>query len=157
LTGAQAKAAVVHPAAARQQFEQEVAAVPPRLFESRGWTLHNATYPLVDISFTAPGRKTLRLHLMCDDWNDRPPSVALCEPDGRALARVPTDPRSVINAGPHPATGRPFICVRGSREYHTHPSHCNDLWNPLRTSSDYTLFNIIGQVWNAWLKTTDVP
>lgn len=145
----------MHPAAAKRQFEKEVAAMPPRLLELRGWTLHSATYPLVDISFKADGRKTLRLHVVCDDWNDQPPSIVLLDAAGEPLRRGPNCPASVFNNSAHPATGRPFICMPGSREYHTHGSHLNHLWEPLKTQDSYTLFNIIGQVWSAWLKTTD--
>jgi hypothetical protein len=145
----------VHPAAVRKQFDKEVAALAPRLLELRSWALHSAAFPLADISFFAFGRKTLRLHVRCDDWNDTPPSIVLLDEHGSLLARAPNCQKGVFNQGPHPSTGRPFICMRGSLEYHTHPSHTSDFWDPLKTQDTFTLFNIIGQVWHAWLKTTD--
>jgi hypothetical protein len=35
-------------------------------------------------------------------------------------------------AGVHPVLQRPFACVRGTYEYHTHPSHLNDPWDAIR-------------------------
>jgi hypothetical protein len=32
----------------------------------------------------------------------------------------------------HPVLGRPFACVRGTFEYHCHPSHLNDRWDSYR-------------------------
>ena len=145
----------VHPAASKALFEEELAALPGRLLQQRGWILHSASYPTVDCSFTAPGRKTLRLRLTLDDWNDLPPSILLLDSDGVPLSRGPSDPKGVFNNSSHPTTGRPFICMRGSREYHTHSSHTSDHWGPLRTHASYTLFNIVGQIWNAWLKARD--
>lgn len=145
----------MHPAASKALFDAEVAALPGRLLDQRGWILNSAMYPLLDCSFTAPERKTLRLRLACDDWNDLPPSISLLDSAGSQLTRGPTDPKGVFNNSAHPSTGRPFICMRGSREYHTHSSHVNDLWAPLRSDPRYTLFNIVGQIWNAWLNGKD--
>jgi hypothetical protein len=34
----------------------------------------------------------------------------------------------------HPVLERPFICIRGTYEYHCHPSHLMDAWDRYRTS-----------------------
>jgi Predicted metal binding domain len=34
----------------------------------------------------------------------------------------------------HPVLNRPFICVRGTYEYHCHPSHLDDRWDLHRGS-----------------------
>ena len=45
----------------------------------------------------------------------------------------------------HPTTHKPFICLRGIREYHEHPQHSGDSWLLYRTKM--SLFSIIMSVW----------
>jgi hypothetical protein len=142
----------MHPAAAKALFDAEVAAVSPRLLEQRGWVLHQVEYPDIDCSFTAAGRTTLRLRVDCTNWNDDPPSITLQSADGRNLTTLPANSTNVFNSSAHPSTGRPFICMRGAREYHTHSSHLNDSWENVRHLPAFQIFNILGQVWNAWQK-----
>jgi hypothetical protein len=140
----------MHPAAAKALFDEEVANFTAALAARRGWVLHALDFPLIDCSFTAGGRTTLRLRLQCDDWDDLPPAISLHNADGIFLTTVPKSP--VFNIGPHPLTGRPFICMRGAREYHTHPSHVSDPWVNLRGHDSYKLGGILTQLWNAWQK-----
>jgi hypothetical protein len=144
----------MHEAASRALFVASLRTVTPELCALRGWTLHAVEFPLVDVAFTAPGRKTLRLRVMCDDWGSTPASFVLCAEDGSFLVTPPSAPAGQFNAGPHPATGRPFICMRGVREYHTHGSHVGDPWSNYRDLPEFTLSSVITQVWNAWLKAT---
>lgn len=146
----------MHPAAAKALFDGEVAKFTPALAARRGWEFHALEFPLIDCSFTAPGRTTLRLRLQCNDWNDLPPAIELHNADGSILTTMPSNPTGVFNMSTHPATGRPFICMRGSREYHTHPSHVTDPWESLKAnSSSYSLGGILTQLWNAWQKGRD--
>lgn len=142
----------MHPAAAKALFDEDVANLSAALGERRGWVFHTISFPLIDCSFTATGRTTLRLRLQCDNWNDLPPAVSLYAADGAPLTRLSPNPTGVFNQGPHPATGRPFICMRGAREYHTHPSHVADPWENLKSSSSYSLGGILTQLWSAWQK-----
>jgi hypothetical protein len=32
----------------------------------------------------------------------------------------------------HPVTGKPFVCLQGIAEYHSHPSHLTDSWDRYR-------------------------
>ena len=75
----------MHPAAAQALFEEEAHHLSAALAARRSWTLHAVAYPLIDCSFSAPGRTTLRLKLACDDWNDLPPSITLLAADGSPL------------------------------------------------------------------------
>ncbi|MES2304296.1 MAG: putative metal-binding protein [Gemmatimonadota bacterium] len=68
------------------------------------------------------------------------------------MTTLSPDPTGVFNGGAHPATGRPFVCMRGSREYHAHPSHIAELWEGIRRSSAYDLGGILTQLWHAWQK-----
>ncbi|MHB8390261.1 MAG: putative metal-binding protein [Acidobacteriaceae bacterium] len=142
----------MHPAAAKALFEEAVSNLSPALARRRGWVFHAIEFPMIDCSFTAPARATLRLRLLCDDWNDLPPAISLHSADGVFLTTLPRNSTNVFNPGPHPATQRPFICMRGAREYHTHPSHVSDPWESLKNSPSYTLGGILTQLWNAWQK-----
>lgn len=142
----------MHPAASRALFEDEVKHLSPALGERRGWVLNSATYPEVDCTFTAAGRTPMRVILVCDNWNDLPPSVRLCAADGSQLQTLPPNPTGVFNGGPHPHTNLPFVCMAGAREYHTHPSHIDQLWDHFKDRSSFSIGGILTQLWNAWQK-----
>ena len=42
--------------------------------------------------------------------------------------------------------GKPFLCLRGIREYHSHNRHLGDLWENYRPLSSYGLLSIIDRV-----------
>lgn len=142
----------MHPAAAKALFQEDVTGLSPALAQRRQWILHSLEFPLIDCSFTASGRTTLRVRFSCEEWNDRPPSISLHAADGAFLTSLPSNPTGVFHAGPHPATNRPFICMHGSWEYHIHPSHLGDLWERAKGTSSFTLGGILTQVWHAWQK-----
>jgi hypothetical protein len=52
----------------------------------------------------------------------------------------------------HPVTHKPFLCVRGVREYHEHPQHSGDDW--LLYRNDLSLFSIVMSLWRT---TIDLP
>jgi hypothetical protein len=142
----------MHPAAAKAIFDDQISTLSPALAARRRWTFHSLEHPVIDCSFAMDARTSLRLRLMCDDWNDKPPSVTLHALDGSMLSTPPVNPTGVFHPQPHPSTGRLFICMRGTREYHTHPSHVGDPWEAVKDSSSYTLGGILTQVWSAWQK-----
>jgi hypothetical protein len=45
----------------------------------------------------------------------------------------------------HPTTHKPFLCLRGFREYHEHPQHSGDDW--LLYRSDLGLFSSVMSLW----------
>jgi hypothetical protein len=45
----------------------------------------------------------------------------------------------------HPTTHKPFLCIRGIREYHEHPQHSGDQWFLYR--NEMSLFSIIMSLW----------
>lgn len=47
----------------------------------------------------------------------------------------------------HPTTHKPFLCLRGIREYHEHPQHSGDDWLLYRTQM--SLFSIVMSLWRA--------
>lgn len=144
----------MHELLSKRLFDEQVKHFSPRLAESRGWIFHCMSYPILDCEFQADGRKPIRLRFDCQEWNTRPPSIDLLDGQGRLIEKdgLPSGLPSVYNPSAHDRTGRPFVCMRGSFEYHTHPSHLSDLWESLRGSNDYTLGGILTQLWYAWQK-----
>jgi hypothetical protein len=148
----------VHELASRELFEAQTVGFTPEFAAGRGWVLHAVEYPVVDVSFTSPGRTPLRVRFRCDEWNGKPPSIEVLREDGTPHASPwpPNgNPSGVFHQGPHPTTGRPFICMRGSREFHSHSSHAGDLWDNHRSHPDNTLGGLLHQIWRAWLKGSD--
>jgi hypothetical protein len=141
----------MHRAAAKTLFDKQ-AGLAPALLVERQWELKFNIFPVLDVIFVGVGRVPLRVRFDCPDWNDVPPSIALLDREGNYVAAVPRDPAGVFNSSAHPTTGRPFICMRGALEYHTHPSHVNDPWDQLKGKSAYDLGGILTQVWRAWRK-----
>lgn len=127
---------------------------PRELLDARGWTVLSKEFPVLDVVFEAPTRKALRVRMICEDWNDLPPSIELLNRDGEKLKKLPTG-SGVLNSSPHPSTGASFICSPGSREYHTHGSHTSDLWENYKQQSGYSLGEILTQIHGAWLITRD--
>lgn len=127
-----------------------MALLTSELCESRGWRIVTGAFPLLDVEFSASGRVAMRVRLVCDDWDALPPSVSFHSAEGTALAALPTAPNTPFNNSAHPVVGRPFLCMVGSREYHTHPSHTGDLWENYRGKPGYDLGGLVTQIWRAW-------
>jgi hypothetical protein len=51
----------------------------------------------------------------------------------------------VVLLDDHPTTHKPFLCVRGIREYHHHPQHSGDDWLLYRESMN--MFSILMSLW----------
>ncbi len=150
----------MHPLAAQTLFRAQVEHISAKLASSRGWLIHALEYPCIDIAFTADRRTALRLFANCAEWNVEPPSFKLLSAAGVALqsnppaAEISPNRTGVFNTSAHPATGLPFICSPGSREYHTHSSHTNDHWDSYRGQTGYDLGGLLTRYWHAWLKGT---
>lgn len=138
--------------ASRALFRDQTDGMTTQLFSLRGWLVHSKNYPVLDIAFVAEGWPTLRVQMVCDRWNELPPSIRLLDSEGTPLHSTPRGPGGVFNPSAHPRTGLPFICMRGSQEYHTHPSHLNDDWSCYRGQSSYDLGGILTQIWQVWKK-----
>lgn len=90
-----------------------------------------------------------------DDFDQRAPSVVFCDPftwedipyeklhrgqhigdNGKAFNVI------LVN---HPLTKKPFLCMRGIREYHEHPQHTGDDWMQYR--KHVGLFSTLDTIW----------
>ena len=142
----------MHPDLAKLRFAHDLRGVDEELCALRGWTVFEKAFPVFDVGFTSPQRKQLRLRLNCDNWNEVAPAVELQDWNGTPLTKVPPSSTNIFNESSHRYTGKPFICMRGTHEYHTHESHTNDPWEPLRPQAEFRLGEIVTQIWNAWIK-----
>jgi hypothetical protein len=134
----------------RGAFERDVAAIDRRVAESRGWRIVEATYPILDVVFTHPTAPALRLKLHCEGWDETTPAIDLLDERGAFLSAKPANTGGQFHPGPHPITGRPFVCMRGAREYHTHFSHVSDVWENYRGKPGQDLAGILYQLWRVW-------
>lgn len=135
-------------AASKALFSAEAANLP-RLAAIRSWVVHKVEFPEFDIEFVADGRDPLRVRIDASDWNEQPPSVQLLDSKGTRLKCGEAPRQSIFHQGPHQKTGHPFICMVGSKEYHTHSSHLNDLWDNHRQQGG--LLSLLTQIWSGWL------
>jgi hypothetical protein len=151
----------MHALVSRSLFDEQVKGLTPRLAESRDWVFHMVEYPVVELAFTAPqgSRPPLRLRLQCDNFNEQPPSVTLLDAAGGVLPctnpprrEILPNPSNIFHAGPHPKFGRPFICMAGTLEYHTHPSHLTDHWDRYRSNDGYDIGGLLTRIWHGWLQ-----
>ena len=108
----------------------EVPSLAARAFKSR--------FMLVDYDLRAPSLEFL------DPWSDNilPYSTMF-----RAFEYEKDRKSHAVLLDAHPTTHKPFLCLRGIREYHEHPQHSGDDWLLYRPHMN--LFSIIMTVWRA--------
>jgi hypothetical protein len=141
-------------AASKALFEEQTQHLESEISKIRGWRILSRTFPILDIVFEKPGRHGLRIQMEAEDWNELPPIIRLLTVEGEWLIPVPAGPPGIFHQGPHPITQKPFVCMAGAREYHTHESHIGDSWENYKTRSGYDLGGILTRIWNGWLKCT---
>jgi hypothetical protein len=95
-----------------------------------------ARFDLIDYDLRAP---SLEFH---DPWTDEPLSYSTMF---RALEYEEKRRAHHVLLDHHPNTHKPFLCLRGVREYHEHPQHSGDEWLLYRTQM--SLFSIIMSLW----------
>lgn len=140
-------------ALSKAAFERDIGRIDMRSVRMYGWTIVSSTYPVLDVIFNHASASSLRLRLICRDWDELAPSIELLDKEGAYLASAPPNAGGVFNGGGHPSTGRPFVCMRGAREYHTHSSHTTDHWDNYRGRPGMDLWGIVLQLWRAWKKS----
>lgn len=133
------------------------------IYARRGWLLLDrgplhaevaflATVPLVGV-FSIPV-VTACVRLDYTNYDLWPPSLTFIDPRTREPASPPvrapaTTPAGVRDAliDGHPDTGRPFLCLPGIREYHSHPQHTGDDWLMHRAAGAGRLAVICERIW----------
>lgn len=134
----------------KASFEREVAMLTEAWAAALKVRVNSKDYPIVDLTFMHA--VPLRLKLVCDNWPELPPSVELMDELGRHLKPDALSRGGIFNSSAHPSTGRPFVCMRGTREYHTHSSHRNEKWEAYRGQEGMGIVGIALQIGSAWKK-----
>ncbi|MGO4569975.1 hypothetical protein AB4Z52_34330 [Rhizobium sp. 2YAF20] len=137
-------------AISKAEFDRDVGQLDERTASKYRWRTLSKTYPIFDVVFEHDAARPLRLRLNCEDWDDLPPSIEILNEDGTAPTGPPPNVGNVFNASAHPNTGKMFVCMRGSREFHTHTSHVHEHWSNYRGQSGMDLLGIVLQLWRAW-------
>lgn len=70
------------------------------------------------------------LVLDAERYDGEPVGVSVADCAGITLPGTAWPPG--LYGGEHPVLGRPFVCVRGTLDYHAHPSHTSDPWERYR-------------------------
>jgi hypothetical protein len=113
----------------------EVPGVSARSFKAR--------FDLSSYDLDAPGLE------FRDPWTDEPLQYNTML---RALQFDQQRKGQIVLLDDHPITHKPFLCLRGIREYHSHPQHSGDEWLLYRESVN--LFSIIMSLWRVAI---DIP
>ncbi|HKW76642.1 MAG TPA: putative metal-binding protein [Terriglobales bacterium] len=121
------------PAGARVAIE--VPSVSARAFKAR--------FDLSTYDLDAPGLE------FRDPWTDAPLQYNTMF---RALQYDQHRKGQIVLLDDHPVTHKPFLCLRGIREYHAHPQHSGDEWLLYRESVN--LFSIVMSLWRVAI---DIP
>lgn len=135
----------------RRKFAKAISAMTgdaSEFMKLRGWKVKAEEYPVLTLLFKHPttGRE-VGFRFLCDNWDELPPSLTLVDPEDGSELPWEKWPQGGWNAGnQHPRTNKPFLCLPGIREYHTHDSHLNDLWENLRCRESYSLLHIVERV-----------
>lgn len=149
---------------AKLAAELENWAANDQVYRRRGWILldSNVDELRVDVGFislAAVGDQQVPLfsaavRLTYENYDLWPPSLTFIEPRSgnpappavQAIERVDGgEPRNALLL--HPGSGRPFLCLPGLREYHSHPQHSGDDWLLHRAEGAGRLAVICDRIW----------
>ncbi len=155
---------LVDPEVTRRKVEHELDLweANKEIYQRRGWILLADRDLKLDIGFLARlpiGSHQVPALAACirldftnfDLW---PPSLEFINPFSGAFMPPPVQALVDSEEGPrdllvqsHPDTNRPFFCVPGIRQYHSHPQHSGDPWALHRKTGEGTLATICERVW----------
>jgi Predicted metal binding domain len=115
----------------------------------------SAKATLMPISLGALAGRAFGVRVLMDDYDQRAPSITFRDPwtwAPLAHGEIPigytvdeTGKAQLVRLDEHPETKQPFLCLRGTREYHEHPQHTGDDWMLYRAGA--SLFDLLSQVW----------
>jgi hypothetical protein len=148
----------VDPAVSEKKFNRELEVLrgDGRGFVTAGgWEFVTASYPELSVIFAHPrSKRRVGFRFLIDSWDEQPPSLALFDPETKAELPWEKWPQGTWAVGnPHPTTGKPFLCLPGIREYHTHSSHLTDYWHNYKAKGSYTIGFILDRVWQRFKET----
>jgi hypothetical protein len=137
--------ALVDPAVSARKLARELELWDENaeLYRNRGWLMLARKEQSVEVGFVGRvslGPRSIPIIAACvrfdfENYDLWPPSVEFIDPATGEFAPPPVAAVAVTDEGArnilvegHPTTRRPFFCIRGTREYHTHPQHTGDDW-----------------------------
>ena len=134
-----------------RKFEAEIRALKTEAagyVSVKGWTIVAATYPVLAVVIRhSRSLRDVEFRFTCDEWDELPPSLTLHHPIGGDEFTWGEWPKGGwLVHDSHWATRKPFLCLLGIREYHTHQSHLGDKWEGYRLRGSYRLRDIIDRV-----------
>ena len=139
-------------AVSRIKFEAEIQSLTTEgaaYVAVKGWRIVSSTYPILAIVLRhSHSSREIEFRFTCDNWDELPPSLSLHDPvDGRELQWKEWPKGGWVVHEEHPSTKRPFLCLPGIREYHTHRSHLSDKWDGYHLRGSYRLRDIVDRVY----------
>ena len=115
---------MLHPAVLTELLDDEIAAAKERLGGRAGAIERDGT------NITVVLGDGLALRLDGARYDAEPFRVAVTTTDGEPVPHHMWPPG--LSLGVHPVLNRPFACLQGTYEYHSHPSHLADHWATYR-------------------------
>lgn len=113
--------------------------------------------PMTLAAFPSLSAQAFKARFDLTDYDLRAPSLEFRDPWKDTLLSYNTMFRAfeyekdrqshLVLLDDHPMTHKPFLCLRGIREYHEHPQHSGDDWLLYRTQM--SLFSIVMSLWRA--------
>lgn len=131
----------LHPRVLRDLLEAEAAVARDRLSDRVAHISIGQDY--VETGFTAQGLEH-RMRLTGADYDRRPLSVSFVDPHGNPLQAQGWPP--ITMGAPHPVLGTPWVCLRGTLEYHLYAGHTTaaDSWDASR--ADHRVADVIEHI-----------
>jgi hypothetical protein len=121
---------MLHPTLAAEMLDAEVEVARDRLGDRVSAITRSGT--TIQVPYRSPHGQSVRLQLDGAHYDAEPFRVAVVD-DGGSVVEHGRWPAGLSHSI-HPVLGRPFACVRGTFEYHCHPSHLNDRWDTYRST-----------------------
>jgi hypothetical protein len=132
-------------------------------YRRRGWWIRRIDFPEVEVAFASQFAQfvvvPVAVRISFDNYDLDPPSLRFIHP----ISGEPSLPSvneawletkeglEQIFIGMHPTTQQPFLCVPGTREYHSHPQHDGDSWFLHRTTGEGRLVTLLERVWQSMI------
>jgi hypothetical protein len=132
---APAPSTIILPPGATAFQAVEIPSIATRAFKAR--------FDLTDYDLRAPSLE------FRDPWTD---DLLIYATMLRAIEYERDRQAHLVLLDDHPVTHKPFLCLRGVREYHEHPQHSGDSWLLYRT--EMSLFSIIMALWRVTIDLT---
>lgn len=138
-----------HPLLSQELLKKELDRLTETFLRIRNWKVHSSKLPSFIVEMNSEGRDPLYVRCDCTDYPTTAPSYQFLDKSLNLLTSLPGINGGYINMSPHPITGGAFICAPGAREYHTHSSHTNDLWENYRNRlEDYGIIPMLSKISN---------